>query len=214
MLHLCARSVPRSGCRVWSAGRAAVAGASPQASAGADAHEEPVAAMALSQACRKIPAVDEGGAGGVGAVALAAVAAERRSTAAARRLQAEIRDWTGGWRRSAAAAGGGAADDASRSRSGNRLGLVLTLGPADDRSAKQVGSYFGLIPSEDPAAENSGWAGSANRAVRFCAFCWWKRDRRGAVGSAAETLLSSPGGAQESQVAKVAVARKLPRGCT
>jgi transposase len=59
------------------------------------------------------------------------------------------------------------------------LAMVLTLGPAKRfESAKQVGSYFGLIPSEAPAAENSIWARSANRAVRFCAFCWWKRDRR------------------------------------
>jgi len=59
------------------------------------------------------------------------------------------------------------------------LAMVLTLGPAERfESAKKVGSYFGLIPSEESSGGNSGWARSANRAVRFCAFCWWKRDRR------------------------------------
>jgi len=59
------------------------------------------------------------------------------------------------------------------------LAMVLTLGPAERfGSAKKLGSYFGLIPSEESSGGNSGWARSANRAVRFCAFCWWKRDRR------------------------------------
>jgi len=59
------------------------------------------------------------------------------------------------------------------------LAMVLTLGPAERfESAKKVGSYFGLIPSEESSGGNSGWARSANRAVRFCAFCWWRRDRR------------------------------------
>ena len=59
------------------------------------------------------------------------------------------------------------------------LAMVLTLGPAERfASGKDVGSYFGLIPGKNPAADSSGWARSANRAVRFCAFCWWKRGRR------------------------------------
>jgi transposase len=59
------------------------------------------------------------------------------------------------------------------------LAMVLTLGPAERfESAKKVGSYFGLIPSEESSGGNSGCARSANRAVRFCAFCWWRRDRR------------------------------------
>ena len=59
------------------------------------------------------------------------------------------------------------------------LAMVLTLGPAERfESAKQVGSYFGLIPSEESSGGKQRRARSANRAVRFCAFCWWKRDRR------------------------------------
>ena len=59
------------------------------------------------------------------------------------------------------------------------LAMVLTLGRRSGSSrpgkwAVILGGYRVKIP----AAENSGGAGSANRAVRFCAFCWWKRGRR------------------------------------
>jgi len=81
------------------------------------------------------------------------------------------------------------------------LALVLTLGPSDRfESAKQVGSYFGLIPSEDSSGGKQRLGRISKQGSSFLRFfAGGSGTDRGAVGSAAETLLSSPGGAQESQ---------------
>jgi transposase len=59
------------------------------------------------------------------------------------------------------------------------LAFTLTMGPAERfPRGKQIASYLGLIPSEIPAAgASSGSDTAANRAIRFCAGCWWKRRR-------------------------------------
>jgi len=59
------------------------------------------------------------------------------------------------------------------------LAFTLTMGPAERFGrGKQVASYLGLIPSEHSSGGHPQRLGqSANRAVRFCAGCWWKRRR-------------------------------------
>ena len=56
------------------------------------------------------------------------------------------------------------------------LAFVLTIGDVTRFArGKQVASYVGLIPREHSSGGGSGWAPSRNRAMFFCACCWWKR---------------------------------------
>ena len=90
------------GAASGSARRAAVAGASPQAGAGADADEEPAASHGVEPGrARRMPSCGRRRDSGVGAVALAAVCGTsgegnccNRSTDWKRRSA----NWTGGWR--------------------------------------------------------------------------------------------------------------------
>lgn len=59
------------------------------------------------------------------------------------------------------------------------LAYVLVIGAADRfPCGKQVGSYVGLIPCGDSVPAGNGWDISANRAIHFCASCWWKQHRQ------------------------------------
>ena len=81
------------------------------------------------------------------------------------------------------------------------LAMVLSLGPAERfGSGKQVGSYFGLIPSEDSSGGKQRLGRISKQGSSFSAlFAGGSGTDGGAAGSATETLLSSFGGAQESQ---------------
>ena len=81
------------------------------------------------------------------------------------------------------------------------LAMVLTLGPADRfASGKQVGSYFGLIPSEDSSGGKQRLGRISKQGSSFLRFLLVEAGQTAArLRSATETLLSSPGGAQESQ---------------
>jgi len=114
------------GAEPGSAGCAAIAGASAQASAVADTHEESAAIDGAElRGTEKVQAVDQGRASGVGTVAFAAVRGRAAKTVAgsARRAgSGDQRTRPAGGRRSAAEAGGGVVDDASGSGIGDGVG--------------------------------------------------------------------------------------------
>ncbi len=175
--------------RIWvphrrRAGRAAVALASSQAGAHAHAGEEPVAGTgAESGRATEVEAVERGGKKAAGVVAAAALGEPAESgVAAAARSAGGVDRRTGpcgepsrptprpAARRLMTHPGVGPV---------TALAFTLTMGPAERFGrGKQVASYLGLIPRSIPAAVASSGSGtSANRAIRFCAGCWWKRRR-------------------------------------
>ena len=80
------------------------------------------------------------------------------------------------------------------------LAMVLTLGPAERFEwAKQVGSYFGLIPSEASSGGKQRLGKISKQGSSFLRFLLVEAGHTGAVGSATEALLQTPGGAQKSQ---------------
>src|SRR5580658_4601555 len=85
------------------------------------------------------------------------------------------------------------------------LAMVLTLGPAERfESAKQVGSYFGLIPSEESSGgkqRRKTAAGQDQQTGQFVSalFAGGSGADGGALRSATEALLSSPGEPQKSR---------------
>ena len=139
----CASRFPRSGAESGGAGRAAVAGASPQA----------------GRRGRHRTSCGHGASQGVQNTSCGRAGARRWSSCPCCRMRPNgesscciaRRTGSGNQRtgpasggRSAAAAGGGAADDASRSRSGNGLGPGADLGTGQPiRSAKQVAATSG-----------------------------------------------------------------------
>ena len=81
------------------------------------------------------------------------------------------------------------------------LAMVLTLGPAERfASGKQVGSYFGLIPSEASSGGKQRLGRISKQGSSFLRFfAGGSGTDGGALRSATEALLPTPGGAQESQ---------------
>jgi transposase len=56
------------------------------------------------------------------------------------------------------------------------LAFMLIIGtPGRFRRGKQIGSYTRLIPSEDSSGGRQRLGTSANKAMPYCVFCWWKR---------------------------------------
>src|SRR5207244_13121822 len=114
------------GADVGGAGHAAVAGASPQASADSDAHQEPVArAGAEPGSATQTQAVDGSGAGGVGEVGAVALCRDSAQEAAGNPGPSGNGDHgaepaSGG--RSEATATSGEVDDASGRRSSDGVG--------------------------------------------------------------------------------------------
>src|ERR1700739_4463254 len=115
-----------SGCRAWRSGRAAVAGASSQASAGADPEQEPAARAGLEPgSAEEVEVVDGGGTGVVrelGVVALRSPALETTAAPAGRSGSGNRCAEPASGRRSERPAGGREVDDASGSGSGDRVG--------------------------------------------------------------------------------------------
>ncbi len=81
------------------------------------------------------------------------------------------------------------------------LAMVLTLGPVERfESGKQVSSYFGLIPSEDSSGGKQRLGRISKQGSSFLRFLLVEAGQTAArLRSAAETLLSPPGGAQKSR---------------
>ena len=59
------------------------------------------------------------------------------------------------------------------------LAYVLIIGtPARFHRGKQIGTYVGMVPSENSSAGKQRRDTSANRGIRCCDSCWWRRHRR------------------------------------
>ncbi len=83
------------------------------------------------------------------------------------------------------------------------LAMVLTLGPAERFALgrKQVGSYFGLILKAKQSSGGKTAAGQDQQTGQFVSalFAGGSGTDGGALRSATEALVPTPGGAQESQ---------------
>ena len=194
---------------------AAVAGASAQAGAGADAHQESTAGHgAKLRGAEETQAVDGGGASGVGAVALAAYAAQRRKRLLETldSLEAEIGELDRGVAEEARQR-----PEAVRSMTYPGVGavtalaMVLTLGPAERfESGKQVGSYFGLIPSEDSSGGKQRLGKISKQGSSFLRFLLVEAGQKAArLDPQLKRFYRRLAGRKNRSIAKVAVARKL-----
>ena len=194
--------------KIWvpsrgGAGGAAVAGASAQTGAGADTHQEPAASHGAEPGgAEKVEAVDESRAGGVGAVAAAALHGPEETTVAAGAGRAGSRDRrtgpaSGG--RSAATAGSGAADDASGSGAGDGAGHGADAGTGGTIRIGQASGQLFWPDSERRIQRRETTAGQDQPTGQFVSALFAGGSGTGATGSATEALLQTPGDAQESQ---------------
>ena len=162
-------------------------------------------AMALSHGVQKKRKLwTQGGAGGVGAVALAAVrggAAEAVAGSARRAGSGDRRTGPASGGRSAAAAGGGAVDDASGSGPGDGVGDGADAGAGGEVRIGQASGQLFRPDSERRIQRRKTAAGQDQQTGQFVSalFAGGSGTDGGAVGSATEALLSPPGGAQKSQ---------------
>ena len=126
-------------------------------------------------------------------------------------LEAEIRELDRGGGRSAAAAGGGAADDASGSRSGNRLSHGADLGTGRPIRIGPASGQLLRPDSQRRFQRRKTAAGQDQQTGQFVSalFAGGSGTDRGAVGSAAERFYRRLAARKNRSVAKVAVARKL-----
>ena len=216
----CARiGFRRSGCRVWKCGTCAVAGASPQAGAGADADEKPAASHGVEPGVqKKYQLWTKAGRRSWSSCPCCRMRPSGESNCCNRSTDWKRRsaNWTGGWRTKRAAAGGGAADDASGSRSGNRLSHGADLGTG---RPIRIGQASGQLLRPDSQRRfqrrKTAAAGSANRAVRFCAFCSVEAGQTAArLDPQLKRFYRRLAARKNRSVAKVAVARKLATRCT
>src|SRR5271155_2743635 len=193
------------GAEPGGAGCAAVAGASAQAGAGADAHQESAAGHgAESRGTEKVQTVDPSRTRGAGAVAAVAVRGATSPEAAGRvgrRGSGDRRTGPASWGRSAAAAGGGAVDDASGSGAGDGVGHGVDVGSGGTVRIGQAGGQLFWADSERRIQRRKTAAGQDQQTGQFVSalFAGGSGTDSGALRSAAEALLSSPGDPQKSR---------------
>ena len=158
--------------------------------------------------------MERGGKKAAGVVAATALGqpAESRVAAAARSTGGvDRRAGPCGGRAGLGAAGSTAIDDASRRRTGYRAGVH-----ADARAGRAfpAGQTDRQLPRTDSQRvfqrrrASSGSDTSANKAVRFCAACWWRR-RRVRCGMSDRRAYQRLAQRKCRALAKVAMARKL-----